>query len=94
MIYTDGIHIITDQQDLTELHAFAKTLTINHNWFENKPGKGHPHYDFPKSWRGDYARKLALEHGAVVCDSEEIVKVLAARARRLSPHRAKETHEG
>ena len=41
MIYTDGVHLITDG-DLEELHSFARLLGLKREWFQDKR---HPHYD-------------------------------------------------
>lgn len=42
MIYTDGIHIISDTS-INELHNFAKLMKFKKSWFQNN--KKHPHYD-------------------------------------------------
>ena len=72
MIYTDGVHLITDG-DLSELHEFAQRIGLKREWFQNKNIK-HPHYDI---W-GEI-KERALENGAEVVSSKEIVRILRRR---------------
>lgn len=44
MIYTDGIHLVTDGS-IEELHIFAGKIGLHKSWFQDKKGKSHPHYD-------------------------------------------------
>lgn len=45
MIYTDGVHIISDQS-VAELRAFMRKVGIKDCWYH--PSRNHPHYDKPK----------------------------------------------
>jgi hypothetical protein len=72
MIYTDGVHLITDG-DLSELHEFAQKIGLKREWFQNKNIK-HPHYDI----LGEI-KERALENGAKVVSSKEIVRILRRR---------------
>ena len=80
MIYTDGIHVITDQVDLTELHEFARTkLGFPLRWFQDKPGR--PHYDTMA-----LSKKLAaLAGGAKTVTSRRIVEILKERQQKIFP---------
>lgn len=71
MIYTDGVHIISDA-GVQELHWFAARVGIGRFWFENKRGKQHPHYDKPK---GMAVYKLYTA-GARYANSRRIVEIL------------------
>lgn len=70
MIYTDGVHMISDQS-INELHEFAAGLGINKCWFENKRNKGHPHYDITPA-----QAEAAVAAGAVQVSSRKIVTTL------------------
>lgn len=56
-------HLFTDQDDQTELHAFAARLGLRRDWFQGVKWEGtHPwrcHYDVI-----DTMRQRALAHGA------------------------------
>lgn len=67
-IYTDGIHMVSNES-LNELHAFAEKIGLKRHWFEGLR-KGHPHYDLMKS-----KKQLAIDNGAIVVNSKEIVKI-------------------
>lgn len=43
MIYTDGVHLISDN-NLDELHKFAITIGLKRHFYEGLR-KNHPHYD-------------------------------------------------
>lgn len=71
MIYTDGVHIISDS-GLQELHWFAERAGIGRWWFENKLGKNHPHYDRPKF----ITTNQLIIRGAKYATTRHIVKIL------------------
>lgn len=71
MIYTDGIHLITDG-DIEELHTFA-----------NKIGLKRKHFQCPRAWQAHYdvwgkPREKALKM-AVNIDSYKLVSILKRR---------------
>jgi hypothetical protein len=66
MVYTDKIHMVADS--LEELHDFATHIGLKRNWFQNH--SRHPHYDL---W--GTRLESALNRGAVVVDSKEIVRI-------------------
>jgi len=68
MILFDGIHLASDES-LDELHAFAKSVGLKREWFQDHPR--HPHYDV---W-GTPARSLAVN-----VTSRELVR-LARKCR-------------
>ena len=76
MIYTDGIHLITDS-NIEELHEFASKIGLQRAWFQNK-NKNHPHYDI---WGTMLQR--ALKAGAQKIEPIKIVEIL----RKKSPLR-------
>jgi len=73
MIYIDNkgklgwSHLIADS--IYELHDFAIKIGLKHEWFQAKPEK--PHYDVK-----GMMRKRAIENGAKIVSSKEIIKVL------------------
>ncbi len=66
MIYTDGTHLVTDGP-LEELHEFAESIGLRREWFQDHR---HPHYDLMGA-----KKKLAIERGAKVVSSKEIVRL-------------------
>lgn len=70
MIYTDGVHMISDKS-ISELHEFAARLGLNKCWFENRRNKGHPHYDLKPA-----QAEAAVAAGAVKVSSRDIVTIL------------------
>jgi hypothetical protein len=71
MIYTDGIHIISDA-GVQELHWFAERAGIGRWWFENKRNKKHPHYDKPKF----ITTNQLITRGAHYVTSKHLVRIL------------------
>lgn len=69
-------HMVADSP--AELHAMAEAIGMRREWFQDPPGKDHPHYDVSLTRR---ARAIAL--GAVVVDRREFVMVL--RRNRTAP---------
>lgn len=69
-IVTDGIHLAS--ADLAALHNFAAAIGLPRRWFH--PHRRHPHYDLLTV----DARRRALEAGAVVVRSRDIVALLKA----------------
>ena len=67
MVYTDGVHLVSDSEE--ELHKFAKIIGLKLDWFQNHRYK---HYDLT-SLR---MVSKALINGAVFISSREIVKKL------------------
>ncbi|MFW5962575.1 MAG: DUF4031 domain-containing protein [bacterium] len=67
MVYTDGVHLITDGE-IEELHKFAQKIGLKREWFQNKKK---PHYDL---FGGK--RQKAVKAGAIVVSSREIIKIL------------------
>jgi hypothetical protein len=74
-IYTDGIHLVSDES-LDELHEFADKIGLKRHWFEGLR-KGHPHYDLMRS-----KKQLATDEGAITVSSKEIVKICKKMAER------------
>lgn len=74
MVYTDGIHLITDGE-LQELHDFAKSITLGRHWFDSNPK--HPHYDLFKSpIPRKLAFNLAIKKGAIQKTSKELIDII------------------
>ena len=59
-------HMMTDQDDLEELHAMAKRCGLNARWFQDHPA--HPHYDLTTS-----RRRRAIRAGVKAVKSTELV---------------------
>lgn len=58
MIYTDGVHLVTDE-DLYKLHIFAAGIGFRCSWFQN--GGRFPHYDLTTIRK----MKQAIDSGAI-----------------------------
>jgi hypothetical protein len=69
MIYTDGIHLISDES-LEELHAFAARLGLKKAWLHHTPGR--PHYDLTT----EAIRAKATAAGALRVGRREFVAAL------------------
>lgn len=70
MIYSDGVHLISDQ-GLDDLHRYAESIGIKRCWFHNTPR--FPHYDIPKGKRpGFFTRYVDVRQ----VTSREIVAIL------------------
>lgn len=73
MIYIDKAgHLISDKSE-DELHIFAKKLGLKKEWFQNNPK--HPHYDVTTN----RMRNKAIDIGAILINSKEIVKIFKRR---------------
>lgn len=89
MIYFDGIHLVTDNTDLAELHEFAQRLGIKRCWFEGVRKK-HPHYDVPKK----YIDIVKDQPDVKLVDSREIVEVNQLRNLTISTIKYLDSKEG
>ena len=74
MVYTDGTHIIASE--LGELHAFAQSIGMKHEWFQDHPR--HPHYDTISK----RTKTAALRKGAVMKSSKDLVNILNNQAKK------------
>lgn len=63
MIHFDGIHMMTDSDDLEELHLMAESIGLRRSHFHDHPV--HPHYDV---W-GEPKNNLTIN-----CTSRELVR--------------------
>lgn len=71
MIFTDGIHMISDRS-IDELHAFAWSMDLKRCWFHNPRGRRRPHYDLTRKGALD----AAIEHGVVGISPLDLVGIL------------------
>lgn len=71
MIFTDGIHLISDQS-IDELHCFAQGMGLKRHWFQNKRGRPRPHYDLTT----ENAVNRAIRKGAVGLSQTDLVRIL------------------
>ena len=69
MIYTDGVHLVTDSLP-DELHGFAESLGLKREWYQGE--SRYPHYDLTTP----RMVKKALFYGAKKVTSKELVKIL------------------
>lgn len=69
MIYTDGIHLVTDGE-LEELHQFAASIGLKREWFQDHGD--HPHYDTIVESKMD----LAIKHGAMMVRPTDIIRIM------------------
>jgi hypothetical protein len=58
MIYTDGIHLISDS-GLEGLHKFARVVGLKRSWFQNH--ERHPHYDLTTNRIRNRAIKMGVK---------------------------------
>lgn len=70
MIYTDGVHVISDTSE-DELHRWALAAGIKRCWFHR--GSSYPHYDLPKRMRG------VAPSGTTMVDSRKLIEILNKR---------------
>lgn len=75
---TKWCHLMTDSDDLEELHKFAKLIGLKKSWFQNH--KTSPHYDLIPS-----KKELAISNGALPVSKLEIV----LRCSRLHKNKEK-----
>ena len=68
MIFTDGIHLVSDNS-LDELHEFAQKIGLKRKWFQDKRL---PHYDITSK----RIFKISLDNGAKITTSRDIVKII------------------
>lgn len=72
MIYTDGVHLISDVGH-EELHSFAQGIGLKRCWFQNPRDKlKRPHYDLTT----EHKRNTAIAAGAKLVSATEIVLIL------------------
>lgn len=67
MILTDKSGHLVSDESLNELHAFAKSIGLRREWFQDKRI---PHYDLTTA----RMRTKAVNSGAVLVSSKEIVE--------------------
>lgn len=70
MIYTDGVHLITDG-DPGELHRFARAIGLKRKWYQDNPR--HPHYDLTSP----RMVHKAVKSGAKQVDRRELVRIIS-----------------
>lgn len=66
MVFTDGIHLMSDNLD--ELHEFAKRIGLQTRWFQSNPR--HPHYDLISK----IMVQRALEKGAIKTTTRDMLE--------------------
>ena len=70
MVYTDNIHLVATT--LNELHSFAELIELNRCYFHNRKKK-QPHYDLWIGQGNANKRHRAIDAGAILVSSREIV---------------------
>ena len=68
MIYTDGIHLVTDA-NIDELLSFARKIRLERDWFQDH--HRHPHYDI-------LSKRIMMSAGnagAKMVTSRDIVRI-------------------
>jgi hypothetical protein len=77
-IYMDRFgHLVTDNEDLAELHSFAKRLGLRREWFQDDHPE-HPHYDLTTP----RARDRAQTQGARLVSPAEVILILKKTQER------------
>src|SRR5512146_456082 len=69
-------HMMTDSEDLQELHDFAKRIKMQPDWFQDDDA--HPHYDLSETFR-----RAAIKAGAVAVPDRVLIR-LCSRKVKLS----------
>ena len=69
MIFTDGVHLISDQS-LEELHMFVQRMGFNRCWYQGGKRR-HPHYDLTTQ----RVVNQAISRGAKMVSAKELVKI-------------------
>jgi hypothetical protein len=74
-------HMVTDSDDLTELHRLALKIGLSKRYFKDPPPGDHPHYDVSAR-----LRKLAIRHGATFMPGKKIARDIfrPRREKRLT----------
>lgn len=72
MIYSDGIHIISDVSR-QELDDFCQKIGIKKCWFH--PSKRFPHYDIPMKMKDSFFQRSKLP----LTSSRDLVRILKAK---------------
>lgn len=62
-------HMVSN--DISHLHKFAEEIGLGRHKFSNKRNKNQPHYDVQR-----YLFDLAIEKGAILVPSQEIIDFL------------------
>lgn len=70
--FPQACHMVADNLDAEELHAFARKLGLKRAWFQNKPGQL-PHYDLNAT-----RRAAAVALGAREITDQELVAIIRA----------------
>lgn len=71
MIFTDGVHLISSISE-SDLHAFAKSINLKREWYQDRNKHPHPHYDLTT----DRALRRAIKAGAKKISARELIKIL------------------
>ena len=66
--FKNWCHMMTDQNDLAELHDMAEKIGHKPGWFQ--PDPIHPHYDMVPS-----RRALAIKFGAIPVSAKKIIEL-------------------
>lgn len=74
MIYTDGVHLISDCNQ-EELHHFAQKIGLKREWFQDNPR--HPHYDI----LSNRIRRAAIRSGAKMVDRRQLARIAKEEKR-------------
>jgi hypothetical protein len=77
-------HMITDNPDLEELHAFAERIGLRRSYFQGKDPH-HPHYDVTAN-----KREQALRLGAKPIKWREMPEILRARRSLIAARNSEE----
>ena len=70
--YGPKCHMFSDTGDLDSLHAFAKTIGLNRDWFQQTK---YPHYDLTEA-----VRKYAVRNGAMEVGRRHIIQTLGGKS--------------
>jgi len=72
MIYTDGIHLMGNDQD--ELHTFAQSVGLKRRWFQEH--LHHPHYDITTP---RMLGKILSTHTVTIISTKRLLKKIISQ---------------
>ena len=72
--YSQSCHLFSSNDNLHELHEFAKKLGLRKAWFQNSPSL--PHYDLTAN-----KRLQAIKNGATQVSHKYLVEIIRERRR-------------
>lgn len=74
MIYTDGVHLVADDQK--ELHRFAQSVGLKPQWFQQQQ-PDHPHYDITTP---RMLRRILSQNRVIMVSTKRLIAVCRGKS--------------